>query len=314
MKIILILLTALILRIFVTFYQNSSLDFNIQQDNYADYATALSKGFSSSSFVNEDDTRLFPAYPILIFVISKFMIPPVVAGYAVSLFSSLASIYLFWRLTKKKFMTLIFAVFPPIWIAQSVKVATEPITVLLLLLSITLYKKRMIFYSGLVLGFAADVRLISISLLGALIIQLFFSKRKNEIVYLIAGFMSVFALLFIYNYFVFGKTEISRQFNYYPSVGHASIGFIQIFQDFIEAIVRKQYRTLFSGAFYIFISAWAIVSLYKKRKLSDFNCLCFYWMLLSLLFIFAYGPTPLLGEYRRFLVPVTPAIIVGIIP
>jgi hypothetical protein len=32
----------------------------------------------------------------------------------------------------------------------------------------------------------------------------------------------------------------------------------------------------------------------------------------SLLFIFSFGPNPLLEEFRRFLIPVIPAIILGI--
>ncbi|MDO8610149.1 MAG: hypothetical protein Q7R95_06355 [bacterium] len=315
MKIIIpILAIALILRIIATFYQVNDLNFNIQQDNYADYASALNKGFSSKSFLNTSDTRLFPGYPILIFMVSKFMISPIVAGYMISLFSSLLSIYLFWRLTGKKFATLVFAVFPPIWIAQSVKVATEPITVLLLLISIILYKKKMIFYSGIILGLATDIRLISISLLAALILQLTFLKHRKGIICLMLGFLPIFFSLFIYNYFVFGVSGIFRQFEFYPSIGQASIGFIQIFKDFAKAILEGQYRTLFSGLLYILITLLAVLGLYKKRRLSSFNNLCYYWMLFSLLFIFTYGPTPLLGEYGRFLVPVLPALIVGIVP
>lgn len=314
MRIIAILLIALFLRIAMTFYQGSDLNFRIQQDNYVDYAVALNKGFSDSSFSNKSDTRLFPGYPILIFLISKFMISPTLAGYLISLSSSLLSIYLFWILTKNKLATLVFAVFPPIWITQSVKVATEPLTVLLLLISIILFKKKMIFCSGIILGLAADVRLISVALLVAFILHLFFLKRKNRIIYLILGFMPIFFLLFVYNYFVFGNSGIFRQFAFYPSAGHASIGFIQIFKDFSRAVMEGKYRTLLSGLLYISISLVAILRLYKKRKLSDFNNLCFYWMLISLVFIFTYGPTPLLGEYRRFLVPSIPALIMGIVP
>lgn len=314
MKIIVILLIALVLRIAVTFYQASNVDFRIQQDNYADYAVALSKGFSDLSFFNKSDTRLFPGYPILIFILSKFTFSPVVAGYVISITSSLLSIYLFWRLTKKTFATIIFALFPPAWITQSAKIATEPLVVLLLLISIILFKKKTVLLSGIALGLATDVRLISICLLAAFILQLFFLKKRKKIIYLMFGFVPVFLLLFIYNYFVFGISGIFRQFSYYPSLGHASIGFIQILKDLVEVALKGQYRILLSGLFYLSISILALIRLGKKRKLSDFNSLCFYWMLFSLIFIFTYGPTPLLGEYRRFLVPVTPALILGIIP
>lgn len=315
MKIIIpILVVALILRIILTFYQVSDRNFNIQQDNYVDYASDLNKGFSSKSFLNISDTRLLPGYPILIFLISKLMISPTAAGYGISLFSSLLSIYLFWKLTKKMFATLIFTIFPPIWVEQSVKVSTEPVTVLLLLLSIILYKKKKIFYLGVVLGLATDIRLISIALLGALIWHLAFSKKISEVKNLLLGFIPIFLLLFVYNYFVFGNYGIFRQFEFYPSVGRASIGFIQIFKDFLSAFSHGQYRSLFSGVFYILLTLLAMRGLYRKRKTSNFNRICYYWAVFSILFIFTYGPTPLLGEYRRFLVPVLPALIVGIVP
>jgi len=312
--IISIILVALALRILVTFYQGTIPNFRIQQDNYADYATALSRGFSSRYFFTAADARLFPGYPILIFLLSRLMLSTVAAGYIISLLSSLSAIYLFWLLTENALATWIFAILPPIWIAQSVKVATEPVTVLLLLISVILYKKKKIFYSGVILGLATDVRLISVCLLAAIALRLLFSKKRHEIVNLTLGFMPVFSLLFAYNYLVFGNLGIFQQFHYNAVVVRTSVGFIQIFKDFVNAILKKEYRTLLSGFFYILISMWGIIGLYSKRKLSDFNNLCYYWALLSLLFIFAYGPIPLLGEYRRFLVPVIPALILGIVP
>jgi hypothetical protein len=138
-----------------------------------------------------------------------------------------------------------------------------------------------------------------------------YEKRGNKVFKLILGFIPAFLLLFIYNYFVFGTSGIFRQFAFYPSIGHATIGFIQITQDFIKVILQRQYRALISGLFYVILSFWALFRTYKYRKLSDLNNLCFYWILLSLLFILIYGPNPLLGEYARFLVPVMPALIFG---
>jgi hypothetical protein len=211
-------------------------------------------------------------------------------------------------------VTLIFAIFPPVWLTQSAKVATEPITVLLLLISLFLFRKNKYIYAGLMLGFATDVRLISICLLLVFAWQLWIGRKRKDALQVIAGFTTTFLLLFVFNYYVFGLSGIFKQFTYYPEFGHASFGLIQIFKDFYNSFIKNEYRTILSGGMYLIFSLLGFYGLYMKRKKSQLYNLLFLWSFVSFVFIFFYGPTPLLGEYKRFIVPFLPALIVGIIP
>lgn len=314
MKIFLILFFALAVRLISSFYQLNDPNFTIHQDNYIYYANLLNGGAINDTLrFSVYDARLFPGYPILIFLAMKIIGSPIIAGYIISLVSSLFSIYLFWVITKKTFATLLFSIFPPIWVAQSTKVATEPLTVFLSLLTIFLYKKNAIFLSGAVLGLTINVRLIAICLLIAILFQMFFLKKWKNIGYMILGFLPFALLLFVYNYLVFGQEGIFRQFYLYPSIARASIGFIQIIKDVLRSIDWHQYKILFSGLSYIILSLWALVKLFKYRKSYSLTQLFFYWVLFSLIFIFLYGPEPLLEEFRRLILPIMPAIIFGIL-
>lgn len=314
MKIFLILFLALVVRLISSFYQLHDPNFTIHQDNYVYYANLLSKGVINDALrFSTYDARLFPGYPLLIFLAMKVIGSPVIAGYVISLASSLFSIYLFWVITKKTFATLLFSIFPPIWVAQSTKITTEPLTVFLSLLAIILYRKNTIFLSGVVLGLSTSVRLVTICLLIAILFQMVFLKKWKNIEYLTLGFLPFTLLLFVYNYLVFGQEGIFKQFDLYPSIAHASNGLLQVVKDIFRAIDWHQYKILFSSIAYMILSLWALVKLFKYRKYSSLTQLFFYWVLFSLIFVFLYGPVPLLEEFRRFIVPIMPAIIFGIL-
>ena len=269
-----ILFFALILRLF--FINNQ------QQDNYLGYAQGI---------ISPADMRLFPGYPILLAIFPD--------GIILNLILSALSILIFYLITKNHFLTFIFSIFPPIWIYQGAKISTEPLTVFLLLLSLYLWQKQKEFLSGFICGLSVTVRLISICL-GAAII---FVKPSFKF---ITGLVLGSSLLFVYNHFIFNNLFI--QFIVNPrvgGVGGTGIGFIQIFQDVFRTIDWHQYRIPFSGLFYLFISIFALIRLRTISKLY------FYWLLFSLIFIFSLSPIPLLEEYPRFLVPVVPAIIIG---
>lgn len=274
-KIFLIILFALILRLF--FLNNQ------QQDNYLGYARGE---------INFTDSRLFPGYPLLLSVFPN--------GIVLNLILSALSILVFYLITNNFILTFLFSFFPPIWVYQGAKIATEPLTVFFLLFSLLLWQKQKEFFSGFICGLAVTVRLISICF-GAAV---FFVKPSLKF---IIGFTLGSSLLFIYNYYTFNNLFI--QFEVYPQIGGAggsSIGLVQIFKDIFRAIDWGQYRILFSGLFYLLISFIALVRLKKINKLY------FYWLLFSLIFIFSLSPAPLLEEYSRFLVPVVPVIIIGL--
>jgi len=314
MRIFLIISIALIIRLAVSYFQLHDPNFSIQQDSYATYASALNNGTTNNvSYFSLYDTRLFPGYPMLILLGMKVVSSPILVGYVISLISSLVAIYLFWLITGNTFFTIIFSVFPPIWVAQATKVATEPITAMLLLAALILYRKKYVFLTGLVLGFATDVRLISICLFLAIALQLLILKKWSNLIKLGLGFAIFIYLLVMYNYFVFGSSELFRQISVYPVTAHAKFGVTQIIADISRNIQNHEYRTLLSGLFYLIFSFWGLIKLYKHRSFSITSQLLFYWVFFSLLFIFSYGPPQLLEDFRRFIIPIIPALIYGIL-
>ena len=285
--------------------------FNIFQDNYLAYAQELISGKLNAP--NNMDSRLFPGYPLLIVAISSLTsIQLIVSGLIVSVSSSILSILLLNIISKNKVAVILFSIFPPVWIMSSVKIATEPLTVFLLLISLYLFLKKKYFLAGLIVGAATSVRLISICLLAAFAITLA-RKNKNKILSLISGFAIPLFLFVIYNLVIFGN--IFYQILLYPKIGGASgssIGILQLIYDIPRSLDWHQYRIFLSGFSYIALCVISSFILFKYQNKSDIFKISFYWALFSLVFILSYGPSPLLEEFPRFLVPFMPALIIGI--
>jgi hypothetical protein len=314
MRIFTIIVFALMVRLAVSYFEFHNPGFYIQQDSYANYATVLDNGtINNTSFFPRYDTRLFPGYPVLIFLLAKIVSSPFLAGYLISLVSSLIAIYLFWKLTKNTIFTIIFSLFPPIWVVQATKVATEPITVMLLLLAILLFRKNRFFLTGLILGFATDVRLISSCLFFAIFFLLLREGKWSNLIKVTIGFTILIFSLITYNYLLFGGSEIFRQFSVYPVTAQAKFGIIQVISDISRNLHNHGYRVLLSGSFYLIFSFWGLIRLYKHQKFSKTTQLFFYWVLFSLIFIFSYGPPQLFEDFRRFIVPIVPGLIYGIL-
>jgi hypothetical protein len=310
-SIVYIIVLCLVIRIFAFVINYHNPHFNILQDNYVGYCQDLITG--KLNVADNADSRLFPGYPILMIAVSSMTFMPLIeSGLFISILSSILSILLFNRLIKNKIAVLLFSVFPPVWILSSVKIATEPLTVLLLLISVFLFLKKKYYLSGLILGLSTGVRLISICLLLSFIITLF-KTNINKILFVVFGFISTISIFVIYNQIVFGN--IIYQFLLYPKIGGASgssIGIIQLINDIPRSLDWHQYRILLSGFFYIALTIIAIFIIFKYKDKNLVFKISFYWLLFSLIFILAYGPAPLLEEFSRFLIPCMPAIIIGI--
>ncbi|MBI2031140.1 MAG: hypothetical protein HYT08_00855 [Candidatus Levybacteria bacterium] len=312
--IFIIIFLSLLIRLAIIGFHIKDPNYSIQQDNYINYTQYLKDKIVNNSDFPKDtlDTRLFPGYPVVILLLESIYKSFITSGLVISLISSLLSIYFFWLLTKNNWAAFFFSLFPPVWVIQSTKIATEPITVFLLLLAIILYRRNLFLITGLTIGFATDIRLISICLFLAMVIHLYLNNKRKHLLSLTAGFLMIFSFLFLFNYLIFGISGIFQQFIVYPVHGRATFGVIQIFKDIPRAIDWGQYRILASGIFYLILNFFGFILLYKHRSLSWFHQISFFWMGLSLLFIFFIGPTPFLEEFSRFSVPFAPALIIGI--
>ena len=283
----------------------------LSQDNYMGYIKNLENGTLNNP--QNTDSRFFPWYPVSMLLISKTtLLPLAYAGLVINFVSLLTSIIIFWKITKDRLSTAIFSFFPPIWFYSPIKIATEPLTLALLLLSLFFYLKKKYLLTGLLLGVSTGVRLISVGLLLALII---FSLKnfKTKIIPLSLGYLITFSLLIFYNLTIF--KNLFYQIMLYPKVGGASgssLSVVQVFTDILRTISWHQYRILTSGILYISIAFIAVFLLYRYRNKKIIYKISFLWLILSLLFIFSFGPNPFLEEFRRFLIPVVPAVILGI--
>jgi|WetSurMetagenome_2_1015567.scaffolds.fasta_scaffold52695_2 Gpi18-like mannosyltransferase len=310
-SLILLITLCLIIRIITLVISLNNPHFAIIQDNYLDYSKEVINGTINN--INNVNSRLLPGYPLLILTVSFLTsMPPIVSGLFISIVSSILCVTIFNNIFKNKIAVMLYSLFPPVWILSSVKIATEPLTAMLLLFSIFLFLKKKYFLAGLVTGFATGVRFISVCLLAAFIVTLI-RKHKRKILPLFSGFAIPIFLFLIYNLIVFGN--IFHQILLYPRIGGASgssIGILQLISDFPRSLDWHQYRIFLSGSFYIVFSIIGCLFLYKYRNNSDVFKISFYWLLFSLIFILSYGPSPLLEEFSRFIIPCLPAIIIGI--
>lgn len=308
-----ILLFALLLRIGVLAVQLSDNRYIVQQDHYIEYVEAMRSRTLNTSLFPEADKRLFPGLPFLIASLSPLFNSPWSAGLFISMGTGICALLLFYLLSKSLSATLLFSVFPPIWVKQSAKIATEPVTVFLLLASIFALAKKRPFLSGMLIGLSSTVRLISIFLLPA---QLLVASNTKDKMKLLLGFLPTFSLLFLFNFLAFGKEEVFLQFLSNPQVGGAggtSFGAIQILQDMLRAWSWEQYTILLSGTIYLVFNLVTCVLLFRYRSTFPQARLYLLWAVFSLLFIFSVSPVPLLEEFARFSVPFSPAVIFALV-
>jgi Gpi18-like mannosyltransferase len=309
-----IIILGIFIRLYFVFTNITRTDYltaPVSQDNYIGYIKNLENGTLNNP--QNSETRFFPWYPVSMLLINRTtLLPLAYAGLLINFVSLLASIIIFWKITKDRLSTTIFSFFPPVWFYSPIKIATEPLTLALLLLSLFFYLKKKYLLTGLLIGISTGVRLISVGLFLALIA---FSLKniRTKIIPLSLGYLLTFSLLILYNIIVF--KNVFYQIMLYPKVGGASgssLSVVQIFADILRTISWHQYRILTSGLLYIAIAFIAVFLLYKYRNIKVIYKISFLWLVFSLLFIFSFGPNPMLEEFRRFLIPVIPAVILGI--
>ncbi len=317
--ILVVLALAMGLRLILAYYNyNFSPTFSIQQDNYADFAAAWRKGTLTTGELSYFDTRLFPGYPALILVVSELLfLSPISAGVTISFISSMVAIFCFWRWTRQRLATVIFAFFPPVWLHLSTKVATEPLTISLLLITLLLTRHQKYFLAGLVLGYCCLVRNIAVFLALALIWEILTgdssitTKKRFLFLFSIGGVLSVLSLLG-FNYLVWGPTHWAYQFMVYNQELDTALGIVMLFQNIYRTLDWGQYRILISGLFYVGLNAVGMWGLFKNRADKSVFGISFYWAALSLAFLLLLSMQTFLEDFSRYAVVFWPAIALGV--
>lgn len=312
-KLFLILIFSILIRfIIILIYRENPL-FSFQQEGYIYYIESLKNGFIKSEAFGAYDKRLFPGYLLLILPFTYFFNHILVIGILLNIIIFIISFYLIWKIFKNIFINFIFAFFPPVWLMQTSKASSEPLTIMLILSSLFVFLKKHFITAGFLIGLAFNVRIIAVCFLFAILVILFIEKNFKEIFKVLIGFMLSSSFLIIYNFFVFGKENLLIQFqNLDQNYGVVRIGFIQIFDDIYRTIDWGQYRILFSGSFYIFLNLISSSILFYFRKKDRIINLFFYWSLFSIIFVFSLSPFTLIENFGRYAIPILPAICLAI--
>ncbi len=311
-KLYLIFFFALLLRFLIIYINYRNPNFEFQQESYKYYIDSLKDGSLGDPNFSPFEKRLFPGYIFLILPFTNLADNPIAIGVIVNLILFGISFFLVWKIFRDTLTQAVFAFFPPVWVIQTTKASSEPLTVTLLLLSLLCFIRKAYIPAGLILGFAFSVRTISICLLLAFLIFFIFDKKYKNAFEIFIGFSLTASLLFIFNFLTFGPSHILMQFtNLNQNYGVVRIGVIQIIQDILRTIDWEQYRILFSGLFYVTINFITLFILFKFRNKSDLYKVCFYWVLFSLIFVFSLAPFTLIENFSRYTVPIAPAIAVA---
>lgn len=308
-----ILISSIILRLSLIYLNQFNPNFSFEQEGYTFYINSLKDGTLSTPGENTYDKRLFPGYLLIILPFTYIFNNPIAIGIILNLIVFVISFYLVWKIFNKILINLIFAFFPPIWLIQTAKASSEPLTIMLLLSSLYLTLKKYYFLAGIILGLAFSVRIIAGCLLIALIISLFIQRKFSDSSKIIIGFLFSASLLLLYNYLIFGSSNLLLQFvNLDQNYGTVRIGIIQIFQDIFRTIDWGQYRILFSGMFYLLLSFITVLTLFIFRKKSSLHFICFLWSLFSLIFVFSLTPFTLIENFSRYFLPALPTTCLAI--
>ncbi len=278
----------------------------IQQDDYIGYAKNLSSGLKDLSYF---DSRLFPGLPILIYIFEKLSRNFHLAGYSLVILSFLGSYYLLNKITKSG-SNVLPLVFPPIMLGIATLIASEYLTIFLILLTSYLFLNRSYSLAAFTSGINILFRPAGSLLFIAMIVALYFHSRKDLKIKYFIYFSMPISFLMLYNKIFFNNLSPFYQLITYKNVspyGNA-IGFIGVLKDLVRAYKWHQYDILISGMFYLtFFSCYLQVVLEKYKKRKDTNTL---FLILSILFysffVMSYSFMPYLENFARYLAPTIP--------
>jgi hypothetical protein len=125
-------------------------------------------------------------------------------------------------------------------------------------------------------------------------------------------FSSFLLLLAGFNRFYL-NSDILHQAREYQAVGLLTMPIVQLVKDVIRAIDWGYWRILISGLGYIGLSLGLVVKTIKRT--GDFlsqgdGLMIKTWAGLTLIYVLAVGPIPMLEEFRRYIAVLFPLILI----
>jgi len=275
----------------------------ILEDNYVGYALSLTHKLDDLTYY---DSRLFPGFPIMIYLFNLFINNPHISAYVIVFLTAILSYLLLGAINESKENLFIF-LFPPIMLDIATKITNEYFSILLILLSVYLFFNGRFSLSAFTSGLSMWVRPIGALLFPSLLISLFIYKKDKITPKLFLSFFLPVLMLMAYNLFFFNSVSPFYQLFVYKEVSPYgnSIGFIQVINDVVRAYKWGQLSIFFSGIFYLGLFIYGIIKIVNHRVILH-NIKYFFTACsgtFMILYVFSYSFTPFLENFARYLTP-----------
>lgn len=276
---------------------------NLQQDNFLTYALSLGSGHFPEG-ISSWDSQLFPGLPFLIYLFNLVFRNIVLSGLIVTLISLTIIYFVANFFTKQPVYSFWLTLFPPVTFEQGSKISTEILVIALLFLAYFLFVKEKYLFATLIISYATIVRPVTICLFLALFIFLFINNKKKKAIKSFFIFLFFPLLLFLFDLILWPSESLFRQFLIYPELIKNNPVILQIFFDIKRTIAWEQWRILFSGLVYLTFFLWLLWRVLKipgDSSPKNSHLLLKIWAILTTIFIFSWGPAPILEDVRRYL-------------
>ncbi|MGD8744590.1 MAG: hypothetical protein PVJ52_03285 [Candidatus Woesebacteria bacterium] len=287
---------------------------SIQQEEFLTYVDSL----GSADFPDNLtlwNKRYFPGLPIAIYLIDIFLNNTVAAGLVVAAVALLVFYSLVYKITHNRTFSLTLTIFPPIVYELTSKISTEAMLIPIIILSYYLaLKVKNYRFSALVSGVGVWIRPIAfISYLSLVVHILINEKEKVKRILTTYPFFLMVGLLGLFNYLFFNG-NILHQLSVYETTTQLTSSLSGLAMDVKIEIGQNHWRILASSLSYIVFSLILLVSALKKRgdfMYRDDSAYIKSWSAMTMIFIFAYGPSQFLGDTRRFLSVFFPLVLLA---
>lgn len=274
-------------------------------DRYTQYAQALFTGSIHTILVRE---YIFPGFPMIIAMVHG-LIPD--WGLA-SIFTVLAGDVIGFALIATVFSpaaAMLALFFPPAFVWATSKIYSEGAMLGLLYGSLLLWKnkhyRKAIFLSGL----SILVRPIGVTLVFAYFISFLKDHPLRKAISLLWLGLTPIVFLVIYNFFIWGNPLYNLES--YQIGGTGIVPLVSVWENFVRLVRDENFRTLFSGSFYILLTISGTVVLGFLRNKSRLHYLAFVWALVQLIFLFTIGPASFFEDYGRYASFIYPLVFWG---
>ena len=276
--------------------------------SYIKIAQSFPLPYADGSMLN--DVKHYPLYPFAVFIVNGIFNNIVFSAFFTVIASSSVAVVVFYNIakgySKNAFpLAILFACLPPKWVQISVFPWSEPIFILLLLLSVLLFLKERYRLAYTVLGLLLVARPLGVLFLFSFFLyDVVLQRRFRHLPYIVMAVIP-FLLFHLYLYSIFGKVLL---FAHTPGWGgqifsYPLAGFIEGMRDETFIPLRKIYTL---GVFVAYSIVFVSAGYYLRRK--EFLLVSLIVIPYFLFTLFLKGETVnwWMVSLPRFLVPLAP--------